>query len=178
MECAYHPNREAVDICFVCNKHICAECSQLLTGKVICKQCKTAVASRLLDRLRRQQAEERKFAYSLPAASILMAVTFLLISISIGLFVPIGVIGLILLAIGIFFFVIIYTGRKKQHYISGEKLTRKRKIGWAVFSIGILSLVIVLPIVSLLFDSGLITTVLSIGISFALIIIGLVLTES
>ena len=39
MECYYHPNRESTDICAICGKSICKECSLEIAGKTYCKDC-------------------------------------------------------------------------------------------------------------------------------------------
>ncbi len=39
MKCYYHPDREAVAVCSVCGKPLCAECAQEYKGKVYCKEC-------------------------------------------------------------------------------------------------------------------------------------------
>ena len=39
MKCYYHPDREAVAVCSVCGKPLCAECAHEYKGKVYCKEC-------------------------------------------------------------------------------------------------------------------------------------------
>ena len=39
MKCYYHPDREAVAVCSVCGKPLCAECAHEYNGKIYCKDC-------------------------------------------------------------------------------------------------------------------------------------------
>ncbi len=39
MKCYYHPDREAVAVCSVCGKPLCAECAHEYKGKIYCKEC-------------------------------------------------------------------------------------------------------------------------------------------
>ncbi len=39
MKCYYHPDREAVAVCSVCGKPLCAECAHEYKGKIYCKDC-------------------------------------------------------------------------------------------------------------------------------------------
>jgi len=39
MNCAYHPEREAVGACVNCGKLVCDECKVVLTGKNYCNSC-------------------------------------------------------------------------------------------------------------------------------------------
>ena len=39
MECHYHPEREATDVCAICGKSICKECGLEIAGKIYCKDC-------------------------------------------------------------------------------------------------------------------------------------------
>jgi hypothetical protein len=39
MECHYHPEREATDVCAICGKTICKECGLEIAGKIYCKDC-------------------------------------------------------------------------------------------------------------------------------------------
>ena len=39
MKCYYHPDREAVAVCSMCGKPLCAECVHEYKGKVYCKDC-------------------------------------------------------------------------------------------------------------------------------------------
>lgn len=176
MKCAYHINSEAVDICSVCKRHICAECTGSLMGKVICERCRTAIFSRFKRKVGSQQSEDRKLSYILPAASIFMAVTFLLLHISVGGSPYFLIIGLILLAMGVFFFVVIYLGWKKERRIEEEKPTRNKKIGWVLITIVALFWA-AMPASNFVFDMSLMLIVVSIVISFILLIIGIKLAK-
>lgn len=39
MECYYHPERESTDVCAICGKSVCKECSLEIAGKIYCKDC-------------------------------------------------------------------------------------------------------------------------------------------
>lgn len=39
MQCAYHPDREAIWMCDDCGKHICGYCRSIWEGKVYCPDC-------------------------------------------------------------------------------------------------------------------------------------------
>jgi hypothetical protein len=43
-QCAQHPEREAIGICVVCRRPICAECSTPIDGINRCAQCVAALA--------------------------------------------------------------------------------------------------------------------------------------
>ena len=49
MECHYHPEREATDICAICGKSICKECGLEIAGKFYCKDCLEKIVGLGLD---------------------------------------------------------------------------------------------------------------------------------
>lgn len=49
MECHYHPEREATDICAICGKSICKECGLEIAGKIYCKDCLEKIVGLGLD---------------------------------------------------------------------------------------------------------------------------------
>ncbi len=171
MKCDYHPYSEAVGVCFICSRHVCSECSDLLTGKVICRQCKSKVASRLHQDMLKQQSEGRQLSYALPIIVILAGIMNLIVSfvIDISIFL---IISLILLTIGVAYFVIIYAVRKKGQYLKEDKPTRSKITGWILVSLGALIL-IVLPAIGLskISINGVVVLV-SLVLSFSLIILG------
>jgi len=147
MNCHYHPDREAVFVCELCGRPICAECATTLRGRVMCNQCKLKVTDRVLRKLKKKESEESRFAYSWPIAMILISVPFFIIFSLVGikelLFIP-----AILFGIGVIILFMVVLARKRQpkQYKGQSKLTRKKVMGWTLFGVSVLSLVIWPPI--------------------------------
>ena len=133
MNCYYHPNKEAVEVCSVCSKPICTECHDTLLGKTTCKHCKLEVAEKLREKFVEQQSEERKFAYVLPFGGLFIGISFLLVGFAIsseaGSFNIFHIISLILIGVSVLMFLPIYYAREKERRIKEGKLTLKKKIG-------------------------------------------------
>lgn len=78
MECYYHPSRESTDVCAICGKSICKECSLEIAGKIYCKDCLERIIGLSIDnkspqepaqepvRLERQEPPERANLESQP----------------------------------------------------------------------------------------------------------------
>ncbi len=173
MNCYYHPDREAVDICHICNKHICTECKAILTDKVICNQCMIAVSSRVKRELKnRQEAEDRRFAYVLPVLSTLISLTFFVLF-AVSRVEVFAYIGAIILAIAIIFFIMARTYVKREIQESEKtKPTKRKVIGWILIGFGALSLALLPALAFLPIEMGVWSTILLIMISFMCIILG------
>ena len=60
MECHYHPEREATDICAICGKSICKECGLEIAGKFYCKDCLEKIVGLGLDNTSKQNTLQPK----------------------------------------------------------------------------------------------------------------------
>ena len=58
MECHYHPEREATDVCAICGKSICKECGLEIAGKIYCKDCLEKIVGLGMDNAQQQPAAE------------------------------------------------------------------------------------------------------------------------
>lgn len=58
MECHYHPEREATDVCAICGKSICKECGLEIAGKIYCKDCLEKIVGLGMDNAQQQHAAE------------------------------------------------------------------------------------------------------------------------
>ena len=65
MECYYHPERESTDVCAICGKSVCKECSLEIAGKIYCKDCLEKIVGVGLDKA----APESNEAASAPMKS-------------------------------------------------------------------------------------------------------------
>ena len=55
MECHYHPEREATDVCAICGKSICKECGLEIAGKIYCKDCLEKIVGLGIDNTAQEQ---------------------------------------------------------------------------------------------------------------------------
>ncbi len=178
MNCYYHPDRKGVDTCSICKRHICKECKNILTDKVICNQCSIAVISRVKRSLKNKQiAEERRLAYALPVlsafASLLFFVLFAVSAVEVFLYI-----GAIILAIAIIFFIMARRHVKRELRESERaKPTKRKVIGWILIGLGALSLALLPALVFLPIELSVWGTILPIVISFICIILGLKLAR-
>jgi len=39
MKCSYHPKKDAVAVCRVCQKNLCKDCAIVFQGEVFCPVC-------------------------------------------------------------------------------------------------------------------------------------------
>lgn len=66
MKCAYHPNKEAVTRCSLCQKPLCEECASSADGKdVVCSRCSILEAARDASQgvdERREEMEEKRLS--------------------------------------------------------------------------------------------------------------------
>ena len=174
MECAYHPNRRAVGICSVCNRHICAECKTTLIDRVICYRCKLTVTKRFKEKLNmgvEKETQDSMTDYIMPVGAILLAIMFFVIFSLAGMrevmFIP-----AILLGIGIILLIPVVAYHKRK-----SKQTQVQRIGWILVGGGIVYFVIGLPILGILFELGAMFIVASLLISIVVIFIGMKLTK-
>jgi len=116
VKCAYHSYREATDVCFVCKRHICPECTCQVLDKQgnhfqLCRQCNGKVETRLQQR---KQTEENKFSYLVPAILILSGAAFLSSSFApASLVLPLIIVGVLIIVIGLSAFFMLKRARKK-----------------------------------------------------------------
>ena len=155
MNCHYHPDREAVFVCELCGRPICAECATTLRGRVMCSQCKLKVADRVLRKLNeKKESEESRFAYSWPIAMILISIPFFIIFSLVGikelLFIPAILFGI---GVTILFMVILARKRQPKQYKEQSKPTRKKVMGWTLFGVSVLCLVVWSPISAFLYNN-------------------------
>jgi len=64
MECHYHPQREASDVCAICGKSICKECGLEIAGKVYCKDCLEKIIGLGLDNNAQQSTATQEPVYA------------------------------------------------------------------------------------------------------------------
>lgn len=180
MNCYYHPDKEATDVCPVCSKPICTECYDTLLDRTICRRCKSKVAGKVQEKLVEQQSEQRIIAYVLPVASFFFGITFLLVGFALssemGSFNFFHIISLIVITIGVIAFLVTYLVRREERYIKEEKPTLRKKIGWILLVFSVLPWV-VLPAAGLLVYIGGLATMTIIVLSLILLITGLKLAK-
>ena len=116
MKCDFHTYREATDVCFICKRHICSECTCQVLDKQgnpfqLCQQCNGRVETRLQQR---KQTEENKFSYFIPAILILSGAAFLISSFApASLVLPLIVVGVLIIVVGLPAYFLKNKARKK-----------------------------------------------------------------
>jgi Flp pilus assembly protein TadB len=117
VKCDIHSNREATEVCFLCKKRICSECTcQVLDkqGKTfqLCRQCNGRVETRLNQR---KQTKESKLTYFIPAILILAGFAFLISSfVPASLASPLIVVGVLIIVLGLPAYFYLNRTRKKS----------------------------------------------------------------
>jgi Flp pilus assembly protein TadB len=116
VKCDFHNNREATEVCFLCKKHICAECTCQIVDKQgnhfqLCQQCNESVKARLQ---KRKQAEETKLTYFIPAILILAGFAFLISSFTpASVASPLIIVGVLIIVAGLPAYFLLNKARKK-----------------------------------------------------------------
>jgi hypothetical protein len=116
VKCDYHTYREATEVCFICKRHICSECTCQVLDKQgnpfqLCQQCNGKVETRLRQR---KKTEENRLSYFIPAILILSGIAFLISSFApASLASPLIVVGVLIIVIGLTAYSLINKARKK-----------------------------------------------------------------
>jgi hypothetical protein len=117
VKCDIHTYREATEVCFVCKRHICPECTCQVLDKQgnpfpLCQQCNGRVKTKLQQR---KQTKENKLSYFIPAILILSGAAFLISSFAPAVVAsPLIVVGVLIIVIGLTAYFLKNRVRKKS----------------------------------------------------------------
>jgi hypothetical protein len=117
VKCDYHNDRETSEVCFLCKKNICAECTCQVVDKQgnpfqLCSQCNDKVETRLH---KRKKSEENKLTYFIPAILIFAGLTFLISSFTpSSIATPLIIVGVLIIVAGLPAYFFINNARKKD----------------------------------------------------------------
>ncbi len=70
MNCFYHPDRPASETCTECREAICPECEEVVAGKVVCRQCVSAIRERIASEIAEADPAEPETSYGVAAVGI------------------------------------------------------------------------------------------------------------